>query len=96
MPDRLLFKEIKCSQHVGPYFLGKDDLSNGFANGQTDYYRKRSIDVIINGSEGSGFRGLAQYIQDFLATLSLDNQTHEQVTDYVKFIQERASGKDLK
>ncbi|XP_064637430.1 glutamate--cysteine ligase catalytic subunit-like [Lineus longissimus] len=73
---------------------GKEEpFTNGSINGGTDYFRERSIDYIINGSGGGGFPGLAQYIHDFIATLALDNQTHEQVTNYVKFIQERASGK---
>ncbi|XP_025829413.1 glutamate--cysteine ligase [Agrilus planipennis] len=66
----------------------------GKTNSDCDVYEPMTINEIINGKEGE-FPGLVPLINNYLTGMDVDADTHCTIQQYLKLIQQRASGNVL-
>ncbi|KAJ6635583.1 Glutamate--cysteine ligase [Pseudolycoriella hygida] len=78
---------------------GKKETTDGNTNGLAENgdasseYELMTIDQIINGKDS--FPGLVPLINSYLSSMDVDADTHCTIRQYLKLIQQRASGKLL-
>lgn len=60
-------------------------------NDTADEYELMTVNQVINGN-GSSFPGLVPLINDYLASMDVDTDTHCTIQQYLRLIQRRAAG----
>ncbi|KAG5680706.1 hypothetical protein PVAND_010197 [Polypedilum vanderplanki] len=74
-------------------FNGKKEDNNSSENNECQDCELWTINEIINGKES--FPGLIRLINQYLASMEVDTDTHCSIQQYLKLIQRRAAGKLL-
>lgn len=92
--DKFWFRKnisAKGSSTASDTATDKQNTQTDENNDTADEYELMTINQIINGN-GSSFPGLVPLINDYLASMDVDTDTHCTIQQYLRLIQRRAAG----
>lgn len=92
--DKFWFRKnisAKGSSTASDTATDKQNTQTDDNNDTADEYELMTINQIINGN-GSSFPGLVPLINDYLASMDVDTDTHCTIQQYLRLIQRRAAG----